>query len=155
MNDPAPPCFDPALARGPTRVLAVSDVIDMLEVEHAPEHVERYREAMSRGERFPPVAVVRLAGRYFLADGHKRFAAFRRLGGHESIVVEIWSIPRWSRDQWGQLRRKAGLQIDLLRRAVREPAARAETRALLGHYGAHWRRIGRSLAEKIRRRGAA
>lgn len=153
MNPPAP-YFDPALARGPTRVLPVSAVIDMLEVEHAPEHVERYRQAMASGARFPPVAVVRLAGRYFLADGHKRFCAARRLGACDAIVVEIWSISRWAEDQWGQLRRKTALQLALLRRATRDPAARAEARALFAHFATHWGRIGRSVGEKLRRRRA-
>lgn len=153
MTAPTSPCFDPALARGPTRSLPVAAVIDLLEIEHAPEHVERYRAAMARGERFPPIAVVRLAGRYFLADGHKRLSAFRRLGvGGDTICVEVWPWSRWIDDQWRQFRRKAGLQLRLLARATGEPAARAELRALLAHYATHWRRIGRSLAAKARRR---
>lgn len=152
MAEPMPPCFDPALARGPTRSVPAAAVVDLLEIEHAPEHVERYREAMARGERFPPVAVVPLAGRYFLADGHKRLSAFRRLGGGGVICVEVWPWSRWAGDQWGQLRRKTALQLRLLARAAADPAARAELRALFAHFAAHWRRIGRSLAAKARRR---
>ncbi len=152
MSEAVPTAFDPALARGPTRTLAVAEVIDMLEVEHAPEHVERYRLAMEQGDRFPPVAVVRLAGRWFLADGHKRLAAFRKLGAASSLVVEVWPIPRWLADQGGQLRRKATLQVRLLRAAIHDPSARGEVRALLRHFATHWARIARSMARKILRR---
>jgi hypothetical protein len=146
-----PPCFDASLARDPTRTLAVADVIDLLAVPHAPERIEEYRLAMLRGDHFPPVSVVRLAGRFFLADGHKRFSAYRQIGASE-IVVEVWPVRRWMRDQLGQLGRKARLQASLAVRSVHDPAARADARALGRHFLAHGRRIARSLGAALRGR---
>ena len=142
-------CFDPGLARHATRTLAIDEVVDPLAVPHAPERVEEYRIAMLRGDRFPPVSVVRLAGRFFLADGHKRFSAYRQLGEQE-IVVEIWPIGHWLGDQAGQLRRKLVLQARLFSRSVYDREARLEARALLRHFASHWRRIARSLGEQWR-----
>jgi hypothetical protein len=138
-------CFDAALAGAPTRWLDVAAVIDVLQVSHAPERIAEYRDAMRRGERFPPVSVVRLGGRFFIADGHKRFSAYKEMGA-ERILVEVWSLRRWLRDQGGQLGRKTRAQVAILVRSPFDASARARGRRLFWDSVGHWRRIATSLA---------
>jgi len=136
-------------------MLATADVVDLLEVTHAPERVADYRRAMERGDRFPPIAAVRLGGRFLLADGHKRLSAVRALAEPpETIPVEIWSVRRWLADQVGQLRRKTRRQVALLARSCVDPQARVEGTRLIADTVGHWRRITRSLVlRRQRRRG--
>jgi hypothetical protein len=148
-REPAP-CFDPALAHAPTRVVPAERVIDLLEVTHASERIAEFREAMRRGERFPPVATVVVAGRFFLADGHKRFTACRPIGGPD-IVVQVWTLRHWLRDQWRQLRGKTAQQLRLATRSIADPAARREARRLVLDTVGHWRRIASSLYRRLRR----
>ncbi|OFV87290.1 MAG: hypothetical protein A3J75_04175 [Acidobacteria bacterium RBG_16_68_9] len=145
-------CFDPALAEFPTRALPIDQVIDPLQVSHTPERIAQYRVAMERGERFPPIAVVRIGRRFFVADGHKRFSAYQALPVTD-ILVEVWPIRRWLRDQWRQLRGKSRQQLTLLRRCVRDPRGRAQAARLMRDTIGHWRRIGRSLMQRSGRRG--
>ena len=140
--------FDAAASEYPTRVVAIDAVTDLLSVPHAPEVVERYRVAMLAGDRFPPVSVIRLGGRLLLADGHKRLRAYRALGP-ETILVEVWSLARWLRDQRRQLRENARKNATILRRSFRDPAGAAR---LLGTTAAHWRRVARSLLRRTRSR---
>lgn len=144
-------CFDPSLAQSPTHILPVSAVIDLLQVTHAPERIAEYRQAMERGQRFPPVSVVRLAGHFFLADGHKRFSAYRSLPVRE-ICVEVWSTRRWLRDQWGQLARKTVQQIRLVTRLGFDRAARRQAARLFWDTVGHWRRLCMSIVERLRAR---
>jgi len=141
-------CFDPALAVYPTRRIPIAQVIDPLPVSHAPERIAAYRRAMEEGDRFPPVSVVRIAGRLLVADGHKRFSAYRSLPVTE-IVVEVWTTRRWLRDQWEQLRRKTRQQWTLLRRSATDQQARAQATRLLWDTLGHWRRVGRSLVRRF------
>ena len=143
---PVPDCFDPAAARLPTRVVPTGAVIDLLTEPHALEVVASYRKAMLAGARFPPVAVLPLGGRLLLADGHKRFSAYRSLA-RETITVEVWTVRRWLRDQAGQVARNAGKNAEILRRSVRDPRGAA---LLLGTTLAHWRRVARSLLSRAR-----
>lgn len=138
--------FDPARATFPTRVLPLERVIDPIHVTHAADRVAAFRAAMLRGERFPPVSVVRLGSRYFVADGHKRFSAYGALGARE-ILVEEWTVRRWLRDQAAQLVRKTRQQGRLVTRSLHDPAARADARRLAVDTARHWQRIARSLAE--------
>jgi len=137
-------CFDARLASYPTRVLRLAEVVDPLSVTHAPDVIARYADAMRCGARFPPVSVVCLAGRYFIADGHKRFSACRQLGVAE-LVVEVWPWRRWLRDQSAQLRRSATTQGALLARACVDPVARRAARHQAIVTAGHWRRIATSL----------
>ena len=147
-------CFDGARAAGPTRVVAVTAVVDLLEITHAADRILEYQEAMRQGARFPPVAVVRCGRRFWLADGHKRFAAYRALGERE-ILVEVWSWGRVGRDQWRQFRHKTAQQWRVVRGARRDAAGRAAFRRLLGDTIGHWRRIALSWQRRLaRRRGA-
>ena len=146
---PVPPdCFDPAAARSPTRVVPTAAVVDLLAETHAPEVVAGFRAAMLAGDRFPPVAVLRVAGRLLLADGHKRFSAYRSLA-RDSITVEVWTTRRWLRDQAGQLLRNARKNATIARCAFRSPR---EAARLFGTTVAHWRRVARSLARRARSR---
>jgi hypothetical protein len=141
-------CFDPALATAPTRVVPVQAVIDLLHVTHAPERVGEYRRAMQRGERFPPIAVVPLAGRLVVADGHKRLTAYKGLPVRE-IVVEVWTIRRLLRDQWRQFRTKTAQQWRVLSRGPRDRDARREAVRLVRDTLRHWKRIGVSLSSRL------
>jgi hypothetical protein len=137
-------CFDPSRAEYPTRVVPLDRVVDPLPVSHAPERIEQYRMAMARGERFPPIAVVHVGGRFLVADGHKRFSAYKGLA-RDRIVVEVWTIRRWLRDQWTQLTRKTRQQVTVLRRSRTDPQARQQAVRLALDTLGHWRRVVRSL----------
>jgi len=139
------PCFDPRLARFPTRRVAVAAVLDPLHRGHWPARVAAYRSAMARGECFPPVAVLALGSRYWLADGHKRFQAYRGLG-HPQILVEVWPLRRWLADQWRQFTLKSRQQWRILRRLPFEAAARREGWQLLRDTLRHWWRVARCVA---------
>ncbi len=140
--------FDPARAASPTRRLASRAVVDLLPLSHAPDVVASYAEAMRRGERFPPVGVVRLLGRFVVADGHQRLAAFRSLGGEE-LVVEVWPLTRLLADQVRQLRDNGRKNVRILRASLRD---RAEARRLVADTVGHWRRVAASLAHLLGRR---
>jgi hypothetical protein len=135
------PAFDAALARGATRRVPVSAVVDPLPVTHAADRVAEFRAAMRAGARFPPIGVLPLAGRWLVADGHKRFAAWRELG-HREIDVEVWTLGRWLADQV----RQVGGTGRRLGRAARLAFVRpAESWALLAAAPRHWWRVARSL----------
>jgi hypothetical protein len=144
----APAGFDAALAELPTAVVSRAEVIDLLPVTHAPERIAEYREAMRSGQRFPPIAVVRLGRRLLLADGHKRLAACAQLGS-PTVVVELWTLRRWLRDQGAQMGRKTRQQLTLALRLTFDPAARAPARRLLWDTLGHWRRVVLSAAELL------
>jgi hypothetical protein len=144
-------CFDPALATAPTRVVRVDAVVDLLEVTHLPERIIEYRQAMERGARFPPIAVVRVAGRFLVADGHKRLSAYKALPVDE-IVVEVWTMRRWLHDQWRQLVHKTRQQWWLLWRSPVDRQARAQARRLFWDTVGHWKRVVSSLSRVWQRR---
>jgi hypothetical protein len=133
--------FDPDLAAFATVTLPCAEVIDLLAVTHAQARVDEYRSRMAAGDRFPPVSVLRVAGRYLLADGHKRFAAYRGLG-HTHIDVEVWPLWRWLQDQARQVRDNARKNARILVMTVRDPA---EARRLALGTLRHWRRVATSL----------
>jgi hypothetical protein len=137
-------CFDARRAAWPTCVVGVSEIVDLLSVTHARERVEEYRQAMQRGDRFPPVSVVRLAGRLFLADGHKRYSAYRTRAATE-ILVEVWPLRRWLHDQWRQLLNKTAQQVTLVVRATYDRRARQAATRLFWDTVGHWQRAVRSL----------
>ena len=143
-------CFDPARAEFPTRVLPLAHVVDLLAVAHAPERIEEYRAAMQRGDRFPPIAVVRVGRRFLIADGHKRFSAYKALTSHP-ILVEVWTVRRWLGDQRRQLTHKTRQQMTLVRQMRRDPQARQQARRLALDTLGHWQRVVRSLRAGIGR----
>jgi hypothetical protein len=140
-------CFDAALAQGPTRAVAIERVVDLLHVTHAADRIAEYSQAMRRGERFPPIAVVRVGARFFVADGHKRLRAYRALAPR-TVVVEVWPLRRWLTDQYGQWRRKTRQQVVLFWRSLHDPAARPQARRLLWDTVAHWKRLLVSLSTR-------
>lgn len=144
-------CFDETRAEFPTQQLAVAVLVDLLHVTHAPERIADYRGAMERGDRFPPISVVRLGPRFYVADGHKRFAAYRSLPV-DTIVVEVWPLRRWLLDQWGQFSRKTRQQARLLWRMPVDRRSRAEARELFWSTVRHWRRVTRSLVARFQTR---
>ena len=130
-------------------MLPLEQIVDLLPVSHAPERIEDYRSAMARGDRFPPIAVVRIGGRYFVADGHKRLSAYKRLN-RAPLVVEVWTARRWLRDQWAQFVHKTRQQARLARR-LGNPHGRAQARRLALDTLGHWRRMARSVRARLRR----
>lgn len=150
IEEQAVECFDPRLAEHATLTVRVDQVIDPLEVTHARERIDEYRRAMQDGVRFPPISVVRLAGRLFVADGHKRFQAYRTLGRDE-IAVELWPKRRWLADQWDQLRRATFSQASLLLRLPHDPKARTAARRLFWDTIGHWRRMVASAVRFVLR----
>ncbi len=140
---PAPlDCFDPERAELPVQRVPVALVVDPLVVPHAPERIASYREAMRAGVRFPPISVLPLGGRFFVADGHKRWSAFRALGADE-VLVEVWTGQRWLRDQ---LRQVMGTGRRLGRAAALLVVRPREGVLLLAAAPLHWWRVARSLA---------
>jgi hypothetical protein len=137
--------FDPGLADCDVATLPIDRVIDPLDIgpdTHAPDRIARYRDQMAAGERFPPIAVVRLCGRYLVADGHKRLAAYRSLGPAD-ILVQVWPLQRWVRDQWQQAVANARKNRTIIVTSVRDP--RSASRLLLTTV-LHWKRVVTSLA---------
>jgi hypothetical protein len=143
-RDDTAACFDVADAEFPTRVVRVDEIVDLLAVSHAPERIAAYRDAMAAGARFPPIAVLRCGRRYLIADGHKRFSAYKQLSA-APLAVQVWTLRRCLRDQWQQLGRKTRQQADLLRGGARNPATRRAAHRLFWDTVGHWQRIGRSL----------
>ena len=137
-------CFDVADAEFPTRVVRVEEIVDLLAVSHAAERIAAYRDAMAAGARFPPIAVLRFGRRYLIADGHKRFSAYRQLS-EAPLAVQVWTLRHCLRDQWQQLRRKTRQQADVLRGGARDPANRRAAHRLFWDTVGHWQRIVRSL----------
>jgi hypothetical protein len=136
--------FDPELARFSTLVLPCVDVIDLLTVSHAPDRIDEYREQMRGGARFPPISVIRLARRYLVADGHKRFSAYRQLG-YAHIVVEVWPLRRWLLDQWRQARSNAQKNLRIVVTGSSDPSGAWR---LFLTTARHWRRVATSLARR-------
>ncbi len=140
--------FDETLARGRVRRVSSARVIDLLPITHAPETIASYRRSMEQGERFPPVSVLTVAGRFLLADGHKRLRACRSLDVDE-IPVEIWTLTRWLEDQGRQLANNVRKNRRILTLSVSDP--REAARMALGTLQ-HWIRVARSLASFLRPR---
>ena len=150
MTDPsidpsATESFDPTLAEGRVRCLPTSDVIDLLHVTHAPERIHEYREAMRRGDRFPPVSVIRVAGHFVVADGHKRLNAYATLG-RPDIVVEVWTLRRFLRDQGRQAVANLRKNSAILSRCTSDPRAAGH---LLMTTLLHWKRVAISLGTRL------
>jgi len=141
--------FDPARASSATLVVPLERVVDLLSEEpHAPERIESYRAAMLAGAQFPPISVVKWGGRFLVADGHKRLAAYTALSPRD-IRVEVWTWRRWGRDQARQLKHNARKNGQVLALSVTDPRAAGKLFATTLH---HWRRVARSLAGKAVRR---
>jgi hypothetical protein len=136
--------FDVARAEFSTRRLAVEQIIDLLPISHAPERIATYRNRMIAGDRFPPIAVIKLFGRYVIADGHKRYSAYRGLHRGD-ILVEVWPYHRWLRDQLRQTMGNARKNGRILAASVTDPAQawRMLLTTLL-----HWRRVATSLWQR-------
>jgi hypothetical protein len=140
--------FDPTHADFPVETVGVDAVVDLLEVTHAPERIAEYARAMRRGERFPPISVVRLGRWLFVADGHKRFSACRALGARH-IPVEVWPVRRWLRDQREQLARKTWQQLRAVLLSGFDAGARADARRLIVDTRGHWWRILASFSRRL------
>lgn len=145
----SPRGFDAARAAHPTRLLRIEEVVDLLELTHAAEVIRGYRERMRAGDLFPPVSVVRLFGKWLVADGHKRYVAWTGLGEKE-IVVEVWPLRRWLADQADQARRNARKNVRIAARLFVDPR---ESLRLARTTAGHWRRVACSLLRRAGRRG--
>jgi subfamily B ATP-binding cassette protein MsbA len=132
--------------------IPIDEVIDILHVTHAQDRIEEYRAALAGGAEFPPISVIRLAGRWFIADGHKRYCAYRLLN-RSHITVEEWTKRRWLKDQLGQFGRKTRQQIVLPILAIGNADARKKAKRVYGDTWGHFKRMGASLL--TRRRSSA
>lgn len=140
------PLFSPEKARGEPRRVRAAEVVDLLPLTHAPETVRAYREALLAGDAFPPVAVVRLLGRWVIADGHKRWSAAASLGLAE-VVVDVWPLRLLLVDQLRQARAAARKNARFARGLLVD---RAEARRIALDTVGHWRRVGASLLSLAR-----
>ena len=145
MSDP----FDSDRAAFPTRVVPVGRVADLLSVTHDPRGIGAYRDAMRRGERFPPISVIPIAGRFVIADGHRRFQAWRELGAGE-ILVEVWPLHALVADLWQQHLRFMRGGSEAIRSLARGRVGRQEAGRFFRHLIDHWIRIARSLWRTVR-----
>ena len=98
--------FDPGLAEFPTRTVTVDALVDLMP---APDFrvaglALHFRDRMLCGDRFPPIAVIRVAGRWVVTDGHKRLTAYKGLA-KSTIVVQVWTSRRFFVDHWNQFRK--------------------------------------------------
>ena len=140
--------FDPDLATAPTRRVLVKQVVDLLHVTHDPERIQSYCNAMRRGDRFPPISVLRLGRVYIVTDGHKRLAAAKALRMAE-IDVEVWSVWRLARDLAGQSARHAAAAGRAFGGLFRGREGRRESRLFVAATVAHWRRTVVSLWQLV------
>jgi hypothetical protein len=141
--------FDRARAHFPTRIVPTARILDLLQVTHDPEGVQAYRQAMQAGALFPPIAVVHLAGRYIIADGHKRYSAFLALAAEE-IVVEVWPWRRVAGDLFRQATRWWRRLWHVTAGSLGGPAARAEARRFMRDTAVHLGRMARSAWTRLR-----
>jgi hypothetical protein len=133
--------FDPDLAEFPTRTVSIDRVIDLLAPTHAPDRVACYRERMLVGDRFPPVSVLAIAGRYIVADGHKRLTAYKMLGRRD-ITIEMWTVRRFLKDQWNQAVANSRKNRLILAHSVTDPR---ESLRLIRSTALHWKRVATAL----------
>ncbi len=142
------PCFDPKLGSSPTRLVPVARVVDLLMVTHASDRVEQYRQAMLRGDAFPPISVLPLFGRFIVTDGHKRFTAYKSLDAPE-IVVQTWTIQTSVAHLARQSLKEASQGYRILRGLGRDPQAPGQLRKFFLSRVRHYQRLGRSLWLRI------
>jgi ABC-type multidrug transport system fused ATPase/permease subunit len=149
-GDSPPGNFDTSCAEFATRVVPVAQVVDFFTTRHAAERIESYRNAMRKGERFPPISVIRIGRRFVIADGHKRFRACRALGATQ-VTVELWPLRKLLDDQYRQFRHKTHQIATVVARAMRHPEGRKEPHRLYWDTVGHWKRVGLSGAARVRR----
>jgi ABC-type multidrug transport system fused ATPase/permease subunit len=131
-------------------MVAAAEVVDLFTTTHAQEQIDTYRQAMARGEQFPPVSVIRIGPRFVIADGHKRLRACRALGARQ-IPVELWPLSKLLADQWRQFRHKTRQIATVVVRAARHPEGRKDARRLYWDTVGHWKRIVLAAASRGRR----
>jgi hypothetical protein len=134
-------CFaaDPGTRR--VREVRLEEVIDLLPLTHNESAVERYREAMLAGTRFPPIGVLPLFGRLVITDGHKRFQAAKPIATGP-VPVDVWTWRRLAADQWRQARANAGKNARIVRQLFVDPR---ESFHLARATALHWGRVARCL----------
>ncbi len=141
-------CFDPKLASSPARVVPVARVIDLLMVTHASDRVEQYREAMLRGDNFPPISVLPLLRWFLVTDGHKRLTAYKSLSTSE-ILVQTWTLRRSLMHLGQQTWKEASQASRIVRDLGRDPHAPGQLKKFLWSRVRHYQRLGRSLWLRI------
>ena len=144
-------CFDPSLAEFETAVVPIDSVIDLLSSTHAPDKISEYREAMDNGAKFPPLSVVSIAARYFLADGHKRLSACKRRG-MTHVTIEFWPIKRIVADLSRQTARSARRFAALIAGTSGDPGARKRWRRFYWDTVLHWKRFFVTLPSLVKGR---
>jgi hypothetical protein len=143
-NNPPRVCFDLSLADFPIKTVSTGRIYDLLRVSHAPHRIEEYQTAMMRGDRFPPISVISILGRFVITDGHKRFSALQKLKVSE-IPVECWNAARLFKHLTVQTHRQVQEIFSLIRGIIRrEPGTGMRVRRYIKSVLVHWSRIVRS-----------
>ena len=77
------------MSNTPSRVLVRSVVLGRRRDKLDRKKITRYRQALRRGDTFPPVAVIKhQPGHYEVLDGYHRFHA-HRLEGRKTIRINV------------------------------------------------------------------
>jgi ParB-like nuclease domain len=119
--------------------------------ELKPSVVNKYLDAMQRGEEFPPITVV-WDGKdhYYLVDGHHRLAATQQLVGIDDIAIKM--IPgsfadalwhSWGVNRHHGLPRTQKAKRNAIRAALRHPKwSKQSDRAIAKHIGCDHKTVG-------------
>ncbi len=141
-------CFDRDMAQFETLVVPIRSVLDLLSVTHAPEVIQRYRDAMDSGAAFPPISVIRAGRRFIVADGHKRLSACKRRG-MTHVMVQVWSWRKLAADLGRQFARSTARLASLLWRSIHDPGTRPWLRKFYWDTVLHWRRFLAALPASL------
>jgi hypothetical protein len=124
--------------------------------------VVRYAEALRRGERMPPVTLVRDSDdNYYLVDGYHRLAATRELNGVDMIDAEIvdgtfddalWHA--WGANLGHGLPRTREQRRAILEAVLQHPQCRKKSdREIAKHVGCDHKTVGAGRRKLARVRG--
>ena len=141
MSETKARCFDGSRPGLCLREVHLDEIVDLLPLTHGEGTIEGYRSAMLAGDRFPPIAVFPMFGRYVITDGHKRFQAARPIAA-SPVVIEVWSFRRLLQDQWRQVRGNARKNARIVTSLFVRPS---ESWRLLRTTLLHWVRVARCL----------
>ena len=117
--------------------------------------VERYAEVLREGGELDPIAVCKLDGRLYLADGWHRIAAYERAGipRAKAKIVEVSSLREvlWLAVR---LNSRHGVQLDprvAARKMFLEGMSVEEIASALGYHPNHVRRLIADVRRELRK----
>lgn len=75
------------------------------------ETVKEYHDKMTLNEKFPPLSVFKIDGKFYLADGFHRYRAFKQIG-EDDVVCDVWEGTRQEAIVFGiEANQKNGLRF--------------------------------------------